>query len=225
MVAQTSRRSFLGGMAATATAAASLPVAAIARDADGGSEGLAYRAAGDLVKAIAGRQVSSRELVDSAISRIEALDPQIALAQVRTMDQVKEESLGEDRYTMVLFACFAAVALLLAAVGIYGLMAYAVSQRVQEIGVRIALGATRLQVFWLILEEASLLAAIGLGIGLVGSVLVGRTMRTTLYGVAALDFSVIVSVGVILFLAALIASYLPARRAALIDPMQALRTD
>ena len=78
---------------------------------------------------------------------------------------------------------------------------------------------------WLILKEASLLAAIGLGIGLLGSALVGRTMRTTLYGVAALDFSVIVSVGVILFLAALSASYLPARRAASIDPMQALRTE
>jgi len=126
---------------------------------------------------------------------------------------------------MVLFASFAAVALLLAAVGIYGLMAYAVSQRTQEIGLRLALGAGKQRVLLLILKEASLLATIGLAIGLVGSVLVGRTMRTTLYGVGAMDFSVIVSVAVILFLTSLLASYLPARRAASIDPMQALRID
>jgi putative ABC transport system permease protein len=156
---------------------------------------------------------------------VHSVDPQIALARPRTLDQMKDESLGEDRYTMVLFASFAGVALLLAAVGIYGLMAYSVSQRTQEIGLRLALGAGRQGVIWLILREASLLAVIGLGIGFAGSVLVGRTMQTTLYGVGAMDFSVIVSVGVILFLTALFASYLPARRAAAIDPMQTLRTD
>ena len=156
---------------------------------------------------------------------VHTVDPQIALAHVRTMDQVKDESLAEDRYTMILFASFAAVALLLAAVGIYGLMAYAVSQRTQEIGLRLALGAGKQRVVLLILKEASLLATIGLGIGLVGSVLVGRTMRTTLYGVGAMDFSVILAVAVILFFTALVASYLPARRAASIDPMQALRTN
>jgi putative ABC transport system permease protein len=156
---------------------------------------------------------------------VHSVDPQIALARLRTLDQVKEESLGEDRYTMVLFASFAGVALLLAAVGIYGLMAYSVSQRTQEIGLRLALGSGRQRVIWLILREASLLAVIGLGIGLAGSVLVGRTMQTTLYGVGAMDLWVIVSVGVILFLTALFASYLPARRAAGIDPMRALRTD
>src|SRR5215472_12690367 len=89
MVVQTSRRSFMRGMAVTATAAALLPVAAIARDADVGSEGLAYRTAGDLVKAIADRQVSSRELVDSAISRIEALDPKINAVVVREFDRAR----------------------------------------------------------------------------------------------------------------------------------------
>src|SRR5208282_6666194 len=156
---------------------------------------------------------------------VHSVDSQIALGSVRTMDEIKAESLGEDRYTMVLFACFAGVALLLAAVGIYGLMAYGVSQRTQEIGLRLALGAGKRRVIWLILKEASFLATIGLGIGLVGSVLVGRTMRTTLYGVGDLDFSVIVSVAVILFCTALLASFLPARRAASIEPMQALRTD
>jgi putative ABC transport system permease protein len=156
---------------------------------------------------------------------VHSVDPQIALASLRTMDQVRDEALGEDRYTMVLFASFAAVALLLAAVGIYGLMAFAVAQRTQEIGLRLALGAGKLGVIWLILREASQLAVVGLGIGLAGSVLVGQTMRTTLYGVAAMDLAVIASIAVILFFTAMFASYFPAYRAASIDPMQALRTD
>jgi len=156
---------------------------------------------------------------------VHSVDPQIALERLRTLDQVKDESLAEDRFTMVLFAGFAGVALLLAAVGIYGLMAFSVSQRTQEIGLRLALGAGKQRVIWLILREASLLAAVGLGVGLVGSVLVSRTMRTSLYGVGAMDFSVITSVGLILFCTALFASYLPARRAASINPMEALRTD
>jgi len=156
---------------------------------------------------------------------VHSVDPQIALASLRTMDQVKEEALGEDRYTMVLFASFAAVALLLAGVGIYGLMAFAVAQRTQEIGLRLALGSDKLRVIWLILREASVLAAAGLAIGLAGSLLVGRIMRTTLYGVAVMDFVVIISVALLLFSTALFAAYLPARRAAAIDPMQALRTD
>src|SRR5580692_7344314 len=156
---------------------------------------------------------------------VHTIDPQIALSRVRTMEEVRYESLAEDRYTMVLFACFAAVALLLAAVGIYGLMAYAVSQRTQEIGLRLALGSGKHRVIWLILKEASFLAVIGLVIGFAGSALVGRAMSTTLYGVSAMDLSVIISVAVILFFTAVLASYLPAHRAASIDPMQALRTD
>jgi predicted permease len=154
---------------------------------------------------------------------VHSVDSQIALGNLRTMDQVKDESLAEDKFTMRLFASFAAVALLLAAVGIYGLMAYAVSQRTQEIGLRLALGAGKSRVTLLILHEASLLAFIGLGIGLGGSLLVGRTMQATLYGVGAMDLSVLLAVVVILFLTAVLASYLPARRAASIDPMQALR--
>ena len=88
-----------------------------------------------------------------------------------------------------------------------------------------ALGASRVNVIGLILKEASLLAFIGLGLGLIGSVFVGRAMRTTLYGVASLDFAVIFSVGMILLGTALFAAYWPARRAAMTDPMQALRTD
>jgi putative ABC transport system permease protein len=156
---------------------------------------------------------------------VHSVDAQVALAGVRTMDQVKDESLAEDRFTMRLFASFAAVALLLAAIGIYGLMAYAVSERTQEIGLRLALGAGKSGVTLLILGEASRLELVGLGIGLAGSMLVGRTMRTALYGVSSTDLSVLLGVALVLFVTALVASYLPARRAASIDPMQALRTD
>lgn len=165
------------------------------------------------------------EMTKTIAAAVHNVDSEVALARPRTLNEVKQESLGEERYTMVLFACFATVALVLAAVGIYGLMAFAVSQRTNEIGVRLALGASRLNVIGLILKEASLLALMGLAIGLVGSVFVGRTMSSTLYGVSALDYSVIASVGVILLATALFATYWPARRAALTDPMRALRIE
>lgn len=155
---------------------------------------------------------------------VHSVDSEIALAHLRTLDQVKRESLGEDRYTMVLFACFASAALLLAAIGIYGLMAFAVSQRTSEIGLRLALGASRVNVIGLVLKEALMLALIGLAIGLVGSVFVGRAMSSTLYGVAAMDYFVIVAVGLILLGTALFSAYWPARRAAMTDPVVALRT-
>jgi len=158
-------------------------------------------------------------------SAIHSVDADVALAHLRTLDQIKEESLGEDRYTMVLFACFALVALLLAAVGIYGLMAFAVSQRTGEIGLRMALGASRTSVVGLILKEASLLAAIGMVLGLGGAVLVSRAMRTTLYGVAAMDYSVVIAVSLILLGTAVFAAYWPALRAAKTEPMKALRTE
>jgi putative ABC transport system permease protein len=141
------------------------------------------------------------------------------------MDDVKTESLGEDRFTMQLFAAFAVVALLLAAVGIYALMAFAVSQRTQEIGLRLALGSGKGRVISLILRDASMLVFTGLAFGLAGAAIIGRVMRSTLYEVGALDVWVLVSVAFVLLLTALLASYLPARRAASIDPMQALRTE
>ena len=164
-------------------------------------------------------------MAKSVAAAVHSVDSQVALGTVRTMDEVKYEMLAEDRFTMLLFAGFAGVALLLAAIGIYGLMAFAVSQRTQELGVRLALGSSKARVIRLILREASILALVGLAMGLLGSVFVGRMMQSTLYGVSAIDYSVIVSVAIILFMTAIFASYLPARRAASINPMVALRTD
>ena len=156
---------------------------------------------------------------------VHSVDPDVALALLRPMDEVKEKLLVGDRFTLLLYGSFALLALVLAAVGIYGLMAYTVSQRTQEIGLRIALGASRNNVTSLIVGEGTILALIGLGLGIGGAVLVGRTMQSTLYGVRALDLFVIASVTVVLLVTALLASYLPARRAAGIDPMQALRNE
>jgi putative ABC transport system permease protein len=156
---------------------------------------------------------------------VHTVDPQIALARLSTMDEVKDELLAGDRFTLLLYGCFAMLALLLASIGIYGVMAFIVSQRTQEIGLRIALGASRSNVTSLIVRQGTILAAIGLGLGIGGAVLVSRAMQSTLYRVATLDPLVIASVAAILLATALLACYLPARRAAGIDPMQALRNE
>jgi predicted permease len=161
----------------------------------------------------------------SIAAAVHSIDPQIALAEPRTLDDVKNRMLAGDRFTMSLYLAFAVVALLLAAVGIYGVMAFTVAQREHEIGLRMALGASRGNVIALVLKEALALAIIGLGIGLIGAYFVGRAMHTTLYGVGSIDFVAVSAVALVLLGASLFASWLPARRASLVQPMKALRAD
>jgi ABC-type antimicrobial peptide transport system permease subunit len=139
------------------------------------------------------------------------------------MDQVRSQVLANDRFTLILFASFAAVALLLAAIGIYGVMAFSVAQRSHEIALRMALGSSRNRMVGHVVKEGFLLACIGLVIGLLGAYFVGRAMRTMLFGVGAMDLSAFGTVGLVLLFAALLACYLPARRAASANPMDALR--
>jgi putative ABC transport system permease protein len=161
----------------------------------------------------------------SIAAAVHAVDPQIALAEPKTLDQIRDESLASERFTLLLFGTFAVVALFLATLGIYGVVAFSVAQRSHEIAIRMALGATRNRVVALVLREGSVLAAIGMGLGLIGAYFVGRAMQSMLFGVRALDFSAFGSVALILLAAALLACYLPARRAASIEPMRVLRTE
>ena len=162
---------------------------------------------------------------DSISAVVQSVDSDLPMDQVRTMDQVVNESLADDRFATVLFAAFAGVALLLAMIGIYGVMSFAVAQRTQEIGLRMAVGAGSRQVLLLVLKEGMLLALAGLVLGLGGTYFVGRAMRSVLYQVSAIDFASVGAVAVVLLVAAILACYLPARRATRIDPMAALRCE
>lgn len=159
----------------------------------------------------------------SIAAAVHSVDPQIALAQPLTMDQIRDQVLANDRFTLILFASFAAVALLLAAIGIYGVMAFSVAQRSHEIALRMALGSSRNRMVGHVVKEGLMLACIGLAIGLLGAYFVGRGMRTMLFGIGAMDLSAFGTVGLVLVSAALLACYLPARRAASANPMDALR--
>jgi putative ABC transport system permease protein len=162
-------------------------------------------------------------MVKSIAAAVNTVDPQAALALTRTMEQVHDEVLANDRFTAILFASFAVVALLLAAVGIHGVVAFSATQRSHEIALRLALGATRNGVVALVVKEGLMLACLGLGLGVIGAYFVGRAMQSVLFGVGAIDFSTLDAVALVLLFAALMACYLPARRAARVDPMVALR--
>jgi putative ABC transport system permease protein len=162
-------------------------------------------------------------MTKSLAAAILKVDPNIPLVNIRTMDQIFDENLLGDQFIAALFGTFAATALLLAAVGIYGVMALGVAQRTHEIGLRIALGARKKQVLGLILREGLLLAGAGLGFGLLGAYFLGRAMQSTLYGVGAIDLGAFGAVAMVLLASALLACYVPARRATRIDPMVALR--
>jgi putative ABC transport system permease protein len=163
--------------------------------------------------------------VPMARADLASLDRDLPLAGVRTMDEVIGRSIAERRFTMLLLASFAAVAVLLSAIGVYGVLSYLVSQRTQEIGVRIAIGATAGDVVRLFVREGAALALIGVAFGLVGAMLVTRALTTLLFGVTTTDPFTFTAVAGTLAIVALLASYLPARRAARVDPMTALRMD
>jgi putative ABC transport system permease protein len=161
----------------------------------------------------------------SIAAAVNSIDPDLPLAGVKTMDQHVGEVLAFDRFGMVLYGSFAALALLLAAVGIYGVMNFAVAQRAHEFGVRMALGAGGANILRMVLKEGGTLAFIGLVFGLGGAYLVGRAMHTTLYGVRAMDIGSFSAAAFTLLAAALVACYLPARRASKVDPIVALRIE
>ena len=165
----------------------------------------------------------ARRLVDPVLGAIKAVDPDQPAYAVRAMTEVLNQSLAIRWFNTVVVSLFAGSSLLLAMVGIYGVIAWAVRQRTREIGVRMALGAQRKSVLALVLGRGLRLAAAGIVLGLIGAIPLTRILRSLLFGVAPTDPLTFAAVPVLLVSAALLACFLPARRAAKIDPMEALR--
>jgi putative ABC transport system permease protein len=170
------------------------------------------------------RTQSEPEAMTAAIKQqVWKADPQIPVTKVKSMRDVSAASFAAKRFNMLLLAIFAGLALLLGAVGIYGVMSYAVTQRTQEIGIRMALGARATDVLTLILRNGMILTLTGVVIGVAGAFALTRLLATLLFGVTPTDKPTFIVVAAILILVALLASYLPARRATKVDPLVALR--
>jgi putative ABC transport system permease protein len=165
-------------------------------------------------------------LLIAAVKReVRALDADQPIGQITTMDQAIASSLATRRLTMVLLAAFAFLALVLASVGLYGVMALTVTQRTRELGIRMALGAARTNIFRLVLGHGISLVGVGVVVGLLGAIAVGRALMSLLYNVGALDTGAVVTAIISLTVVALIACCVPARRATRVDPIVALRTE
>jgi ABC-type lipoprotein release transport system permease subunit len=171
---------------------------------------------------VARGQIEAAALVPAMREVVRGLDPQLPL-KFRTLDQVFSSSLDRQRFSFVIFAVFGVAALLLAAMGIYSVTSYAVAQRTQEIGIRMALGAQMKDVLKLVLRNAMTLVLIGAAVGLAGAYAATRVMSSLLFGVTATDVATFVAVPLLLLLVALVASLIPARRATKVDPLVALR--
>ncbi len=151
------------------------------------------------------------------------LDPALPVANVRTMDEVMSATQSRPRFLTILLTLFSAVALVLAVVGIYGVISYSVAQRTREFGLRMALGAQRAEVLSLVLKRGMLLGLIGVIVGLAGALSLTRFLSGLLFGVTPTDPITFGAVSLLLAAIAFLASYIPARRATKVDPMEALR--
>jgi putative ABC transport system permease protein len=164
-------------------------------------------------------------LVSSIRGAVASLDRNVPLTTVASMPTLVTRSVADRRYPMLLLSGFALLAVALAAVGLYGLLAYMVTRRSHEIGVRVALGASRADVLRMVLADGARVTLVGIAIGTLAATLTGRALGHLLYGVSATDPVTFVAVAAVLALVALFASYVPASRATRVDPMVALRTD
>jgi putative ABC transport system permease protein len=151
------------------------------------------------------------------------IDKDQPVSNIRTMEDILSESVARQRFSMLLLGIFAALALVLAAVGIYGVMSYSVAQRTHEIGIRMALGAQKSDVLKLAVGGGLKLVLIGVVIGLVAAFILTRVMSSLLFGISATDPTTFITISLVLISVALLASYIPARRATKVDPMVALR--
>ena len=179
-----------------------------------------------VVRVDAGRGAAgATDAVNAVRSVVAAIDPAVPVSEIRTMEQRVADDVARPRVTASLLLSFAIIALALGAVGIYGVIAYAVGRRTREIGLRMALGARRIDVVGMVLRESAVLAGSGIAIGIAGAVFATRALRSLLYGVEPGDPMTLAMVSVVLAAVALGASWLPARRAARVDPAVALQSD
>jgi predicted permease len=162
-------------------------------------------------------------LAQAVQAQVWAIDKNLPVSEIRTMEDVVSESIGGQRFNMIMLSLFAGVALILAAVGIYGVMSYAVTQRTHEIGIRMALGASARDVLRMVVGQGMVLALVGVGLGLIGAFALSRLMTSLLFNISPTDSMTFIVVSVVLACVALLACYIPARRATRIDPMVALR--
>src|SRR5438034_9866972 len=180
----------------------------------------------DTMSIVARTNVSNPAAITSAVRReLAGVDHNIPLVRVRVFDEYLARALARPRFNAVLLSIFAGTALLLTAIGIYGVLAYSVSQRTNEIGIRIALGAAQSNIFRLIVGQAMLLVAISIAVGLLGAFMATHFLSSLLYGVAAWDPITFASIATLLAAVAFLACWLPARRAARVDPVIALRAE
>jgi predicted permease len=171
------------------------------------------------------RNMPAAQLGDAVRHVVESLTPNVPVHSIVTMDQVVARSMANRRFSLELLGVFATAALLLAAIGIYGVMAYSFSQRTHEVGIRVALGAQRLDILRMAIGEGMLVVAIGLIVGIAGALAVTRVFQSMLFGVNATDPITLAVVAGILAGVALLACYIPARRATRVDPLTALRVE
>ncbi len=156
---------------------------------------------------------------------VRALDPVLPVANIQTMDELLDSSLAPRQFNLLLLGAFAALALGLAAAGLYGVMSYVATQRTHEVGVRLALGAQQADILRMVVRRGLVLTATGVGVGLVGALWLTRLLRTLLFEVSGADPATFTGVAVLLTIVAVLACWLPARRAARVDPMVALRSE
>jgi len=158
-------------------------------------------------------------------SALNSMDPNIALARVSSMEAIRETALAEPKFNMFLIAGFSLLALMLATIGLFGVIAYAVSQRTREIGIRMALGAQKNQILALVMNRGVRITLLGLALGLGGSLVLSRALASILFDVRPTDVSIYGGLFVVLGVTAMLATYVPALRATRVEPLTALRCE
>jgi predicted lysophospholipase L1 biosynthesis ABC-type transport system permease subunit len=172
---------------------------------------------------VTGIVVRSQAAATDLRAAVKSVDPNLKIGPIHTFADAFDASLGDDKLLAIIAAAFALLALAISYVGVYGLLSYAVERRTREIGIRIALGAARADVYRMVLREAAALSAVSVLLGGVAAIATTRSLRSTLFGFAPADYTLPLLAAALLCLAALSAAFLPARRATTVDPISALR--